>query len=363
MYLSLPLLRWHTEPYRNKESCPHKCTSSIDCVRNCCTLLFTERANCYCSHLHTFVHIFYTVCLCTPVNHLTLTRCTVAVARARTWPGLACISLCTLTVRAFMHASVFIDTANGFSAAPKFVCSVTRCGRRFIRQVSRIEAWLMTLSDTTADDLTPGSGGWGRQSWAGRGGGVGSKGGWWGGVKWVMIDPPLGQVTLWPQKLGKFQWEKERSNSKVKMGKENQRYTLLNPKYPSDYYAQRQTDRHTARQTDSWSINHVSQVLLVFASFLFRLPHESRLEGFPNSTEAFELSLPIKSCTSYGALEFNKSSCDHERDWDEIMASEQHLDMYAGRRPCSQITQGFMDEYISEHWTAHGGIRINENRR
>lgn len=66
----------------------------------------------------------------------------------------------------------------------------------------------------------------------------------------------------------------------MKMGKENRRYTLLNPKYlcfQSDYYAQRQTDRHTARQTDSWSINHVSQVLLVFASFLFRLPHESRL--------------------------------------------------------------------------------------
>lgn len=242
-----------------------------------CALLFIERANCYCSHPHTFVSIFYTVCLCTPVNHLTLTWCTVAVARARTWPWLVSISLCTLAVRAFMHVSVFIDRANGFSAAPKFVCSVTRYGRRFIRQVSRIEAWLMTLSDTTGDDLTPGSGSWGRQSRVGRGEGVGSGR---GGVKWVMIDPPLGQVTLWPQKLGKFQWKEERDNSKVKMGKENQRYTLLNPKYPnfqSDYYAQRQTDRHTARKTDSWSINHVSQVLLVLASFLFRLPHESRL--------------------------------------------------------------------------------------
>lgn len=35
----------------------------------------------------------------------------------------------------------------------------------------------MTLSDTTGDDLTPGSGSWGRQSWVGRGGGLGSKGG------------------------------------------------------------------------------------------------------------------------------------------------------------------------------------------
>lgn len=43
-------------------------------------------------------------------------------------------------LHAFMHVSVFIDIANGFSAGPKFVCSVTQYGSWFIRQAFRIEA-------------------------------------------------------------------------------------------------------------------------------------------------------------------------------------------------------------------------------
>lgn len=36
-------------------------------------------------------------------------------------------------VRALTHVSVFIDAANGFSAAPEFVCSVSRYGCRFYK--------------------------------------------------------------------------------------------------------------------------------------------------------------------------------------------------------------------------------------
>ena len=68
-----------------------------------------------------------------------------------------CVSL-WVCIRAFMRASVFIDIANGFSAGPKFVCSVTQYCSRFIRQAFGIEAWLMTVSDTTVNDLTPVSG-------------------------------------------------------------------------------------------------------------------------------------------------------------------------------------------------------------
>lgn len=156
-----------------------------------------------------------------PVNHFTLTWCTVACAHARTWPWLACMLLCTLAVRAFMHVSLFINTANGFSAAPKFVCSVTRYSRRFIRQVSRIEAWLMTLSDTTGDDLTPGSGSWGRQSREGRGGGVGSKGGrkewneWWSILHWGRwhFDPKSWESFSERKNRATVKWKWERKTS------------------------------------------------------------------------------------------------------------------------------------------------------
>lgn len=50
-----------------------------------------------------------------------------------------CVSLCA-RAHAFTRVSVFIDIANGFSAGPKFVCSVTQYGSPFIRQAFRIEA-------------------------------------------------------------------------------------------------------------------------------------------------------------------------------------------------------------------------------
>ncbi len=50
-----------------------------------------------------------------------------------------CISLCA-RVHVFMRVSVFIDIANGFSAGPNLVCSVTQYGSCFIRQAFRIEA-------------------------------------------------------------------------------------------------------------------------------------------------------------------------------------------------------------------------------
>lgn len=65
----------------------------------------------------------------------------------KTMTASICISLCVL-IHAFMHVCRFINIANGFSAGPKFVCSVTEYGSRFIRQVFRIEAWLISLSLT-----------------------------------------------------------------------------------------------------------------------------------------------------------------------------------------------------------------------
>lgn len=102
-----------------------------------------------------------------------------------------------------MRVSLFIDIANGFSAGQKFVCSVTQYGSRFIRQAFRIEAWLMTLSDTTVDDLTPISGST-HSGWGG-----GRREGMRGGI--VMIDSPSRQDDILTcREGGKVVWMEER---------------------------------------------------------------------------------------------------------------------------------------------------------
>lgn len=85
-----------------------------------------------------------------PLNVLsTLSTCLHMCAIARPSPP---VFLCTPPC---MHSCrcVFINRANGFSAAPPFVCSVTQPGSRFIKRVFRADAWL-----TAANDLTPVSG-------------------------------------------------------------------------------------------------------------------------------------------------------------------------------------------------------------
>lgn len=108
---------------------------------------------------------------------------------------LVCIYVCknvSVSVHALMRVSVFIDIANGFSAGPKFVCSVTQYGSWFIRQAFRIEAWLMTLSDTTVNDLTPISSNRGERE-----GGGGIRGGI------VIINRPSRQDDILTWRVGK----------------------------------------------------------------------------------------------------------------------------------------------------------------
>lgn len=52
-----------------------------------------------------------------------------------------------------MHSCLclFIDRANGLSAGSKFICSATQYGSQFIKPAFRMEAWLVSLSDTTID--------------------------------------------------------------------------------------------------------------------------------------------------------------------------------------------------------------------
>lgn len=71
-------------------------------------------------------------------------------------PFCACLHMCAIT-RASTPAfhctrscmCVFINIANGFSAGPTFVCSVTRPGSRFIRRAFRAEAWARAVNELT----------------------------------------------------------------------------------------------------------------------------------------------------------------------------------------------------------------------
>lgn len=62
-----------------------------------------------------------------------------AITRAST-PAFDCTRSCMC---------VFINTANGFSAGPSFVCSVTQPGSRFMRRVFRAEARARAVNDPT----------------------------------------------------------------------------------------------------------------------------------------------------------------------------------------------------------------------
>lgn len=71
-------------------------------------------------------------------------------------PLSACLHMCAIT-RASTPAfdctrscmCVFINRANGFSAGPTFVCSVTQPGSRFMRQVFGAEAQARAVNDPT----------------------------------------------------------------------------------------------------------------------------------------------------------------------------------------------------------------------
>lgn len=73
----------------------------------------------------------------------------------------------------------------------------------------------------------------------------------------------------------------------------------------------------------------------------------------------------IKCCMSDGDGEFEKSSFDTTKsDWDEIMAAEHHLDMYAGKSMKWDYTELYGRIYtVDIHaLTAHVSIDTNEDR-